>query len=32
MWRYSAVLPDVDPVTLGEGMTPLLHSRRIRTC
>ncbi len=26
MWRYSAVLPDVDPVTLGEGMTPLLRS------
>ena len=28
MWRYSAVLPDVDPVTLGEGWTPMLHSRR----
>jgi len=27
MWRYSAVLPDAEPVTLGEGMTPLLHSR-----
>jgi len=26
MWRYSAVLPDADPVTLGEGMTPLLRS------
>ena len=26
MWRYSAVLPDVDPVTLAEGMTPLLPS------
>ena len=28
MWRYSAVLPDVQPVTLGEGWTPMLHSRR----
>jgi threonine synthase len=28
MWRYSAVLPDVTPVTLGEGWTPLLQSRR----
>jgi len=28
MWRYSAVLPDVEPVTLGEGWTPMLHSRR----
>src|ERR1700738_2999996 len=28
MWRYSSVLPDVTPVTLGEGWTPLLHSRR----
>jgi len=27
MWRYSAVLPDADPLTLGEGMTPLLQSR-----
>jgi threonine synthase len=27
MWRYSAVLPDAEPVTLGEGMTPLLRSR-----
>jgi len=26
MWRYSAVLPDAAPVTLGEGMTPLLRS------
>src|SRR5215813_8738903 len=30
MWRYSAVLPDVEPVTLGEGLTPLLPSRRYR--
>ena len=28
MWRYAAVLPDADTVTLGEGMTPLLRSRR----
>ncbi len=28
MWRYSAVLPDVEPITLGEGCTPMLCSRR----
>ena len=28
MWRYAAVLPDVEPVTLGEGMTPILPSRK----
>jgi len=28
MWRYAAVLPDAPPVTLGEGMTPMLRSRR----
>jgi len=28
MWRYAAVLPDVQPVTLGEGWTPMLPSRR----
>jgi threonine synthase len=28
MWRYRAVLPDVEPVTLGEGWTPMLKSRR----
>lgn len=27
MWRYKAVLPDVEPVSLGEGMTPLLESK-----
>ena len=27
MWRYAAVLPDVEPVSLGEGFTPLLPSR-----
>ncbi len=29
MWRYAEVLPGATPVTLGEGMTPLLHARRI---
>ena len=28
MWRYRTVLPDVEPVTLGEGWTPMLRSRR----
>src|ERR1700722_4819375 len=28
MRRYSSVLPDVTPVTLGEGWTPMLHSKR----
>jgi threonine synthase len=28
MWRYDAVLPAVEPVTLGEGWTPVLRSRR----
>src|SRR5271168_3250134 len=28
MWRYRAVLPAVEPVTLGEGWTPMLRSRR----
>lgn len=28
MWRYAAVLPDAEPVTLGEGFTPMLPSRR----
>ncbi len=27
LWRYREVLPDVAPVTLGEGFTPLLPSR-----
>jgi threonine synthase len=27
MWRYAEVLPDVVPVSLGEGFTPLLPSR-----
>src|SRR5277367_2938548 len=28
MWRYASVLPDVTPVTLGEGWTPLIQSQR----
>jgi threonine synthase len=28
MWRYADVLPDATPVTLGEGWTPMLPSRR----
>jgi threonine synthase len=28
MWRYNAVLPSIEPVTLGEGWTPMLPSRR----
>jgi threonine synthase len=27
MWRYDAILPEADPVTLGEGFTPMLPSR-----
>jgi threonine synthase len=27
LWRYREVLPDVEEVTLGEGLTPLLPSR-----
>lgn len=30
MWRYAAVLPDAAPVTLGEGWTPMLRSKRHR--
>jgi threonine synthase len=29
MWRYEEVLPGAAPVTLGEGMTPMLHARRL---
>ena len=28
MWRYGLVLPEAEPVTLGEGWTPMLRSRR----
>jgi threonine synthase len=27
MWRYAEVLPDVKPVSLGEGQTPTIQSR-----
>ena len=27
LWRYREVLPKVEPITLGEGFTPLLRSR-----
>src|ERR1700740_829060 len=27
MWRYAEVLPEVEPVSLGEGFTPMLASR-----
>jgi threonine synthase len=29
MWRYEEVMPAAEPVTLGEGVTPLLHARRL---
>lgn len=28
MWRYAEVLPDAEPVSLGEGLTPMLRSRQ----
>lgn len=28
MWRYREFLPDASPVTLGEGFTPMLASRK----
>ena len=28
MWRYREVLPEVEPITLGEGFTPMLPSRK----
>jgi len=29
VWRYAPLLPDVEPVTLGEGGTPLVRSLRL---
>jgi threonine synthase len=29
LWRYAEVLPDDPPVTLGEGMTPLVATKRL---
>jgi threonine synthase len=31
MWRYDAILPEADPVSLGEGFTPMLASREYPT-
>jgi len=30
MWRYREVLPAVEPVSLGEGFTPMLPSRKLK--
>jgi threonine synthase len=30
LWRYAEVLPDATPVTLGEGLTPMLASREYK--
>src|SRR5687768_15698861 len=30
MWRYADVMPDAEPVTLGEGFTPMLRSNMER--
>ena len=29
IWRYAEVLPDAPPVSLGEGMTPLIRAVRL---
>jgi threonine synthase len=29
MWRYEEVLPGTNVVSLGEGLTPLIHARRL---
>ena len=29
MWRYAEVLPEAEPVSLGEGFTPMLPSREL---
>jgi len=31
MWRYAEVLPEAQPVSLGEGFTPMLPSREYST-
>jgi threonine synthase len=31
MWRYREVLPDAEPISLGEGFTPMLPSREFPT-
>jgi threonine synthase len=30
MWRYSPVLPPVEAISLGEGFTPMLPSRKLK--
>src|SRR5260370_22711839 len=29
LWRYAEVLPNDPPVSLGEGVTPLVHAQRL---
>src|SRR5260370_19090283 len=29
LWRYAEVLPNDSPVSLGEGMTALVHAERL---
>jgi threonine synthase len=29
LWRYAEVLPNDPPVSLGEGVTPLVHAKRL---
>src|SRR5260370_6579585 len=29
LWRYSEILPNDPPISLGEGMTPLVHAERL---
>src|SRR5882672_7385264 len=29
LWRYAEVLPNDDPISLGEGMTALVHAKRL---
>src|SRR5712691_1464752 len=29
LWRYAEVLPNDDPISLGEGMTPLIPATRL---
>lgn len=29
MWRYREVLPPGSPISLGEGVTPVIHARRL---
>src|SRR5467141_3629101 len=29
LWRYAEVLPDDDPVSLGEGVTALIPAKRL---